>query len=245
MPAEIIPRHRPSVVAALLSPTALTNLLAAVAVVVCQFFPRTGEIDALSIDDSVAANHRAIYIASFWPVGLGLCTFSVMLTLGFLRPSEVSRLLMSIPMASASVLGICWALLLFSDTAGSGWAMILAAIVVPCGTLIALRMWWLWTNQDPANAAAWGQGFLCVLAIFTLHWFYESANTRWMWGSWLSIAATASLLIASWTWPTRATYDLSDRKCEPQAFRITLRQLIAAAAVCAVAMTYWEYFGRL
>jgi len=47
-------------------------------------------------------------------------------------------------------------------------------------------------------------------------------------------------MLASWIWPTRARHDLEDKRVVPNRFQLSLRQIVVAVAVCAIALTYWR-----
>jgi hypothetical protein len=59
----------------------------------------------------------------------------------------------------------------------------------------------------------------------------------------LSNLVAIAMMLASWTWTTRARYDLYDRSADPLPFQVSLRQMIIAVTVIAVALTYWRAFG--
>ena len=134
-------------------------------------------------------------------------------------------------------------LVLFRDTEDSRAAMLVAALVAPPGTLIALRMMWLLRNGNAAAAAAWGQGFLCVLAVFSLRWLWLVPIDRMLWGGWLSMISAGLMMVASWTWAKRARHDLHDRSNPPLPMQISLLQIVLAITVTAVALTYWITFA--
>jgi hypothetical protein len=59
----------------------------------------------------------------------------------------------------------------------------------------------------------------------------------------LSMGSAVVMMLASWTWMTRARYDLFDRSHAPLPFQVSLRQMIIAVALTAIALTYWQVFS--
>ena len=118
--------------------------------------------------------------------------------------------------------------------------MAMAATVAPIGACVVARMVWLYRSDQMMGAATWGQSLLCVLAVFSLRWFWFPPVTRLLWGGTLSIAASILMMLASWTWVTRTGHDLFDRSIEPVPFQVSLRQIMLGITLTAIALTYWR-----
>jgi hypothetical protein len=118
--------------------------------------------------------------------------------------------------------------------------MLIAAVAAPTGTCIAARTWWLFRESKLLSAAAWAHGYLCVLGAFSLRWFWFPPVSELKWGGYLAISGLMLMMLASWIWPTRARHDLEDKRVVPNRFQLSLRQIVVAVAVCAIALTYWR-----
>jgi hypothetical protein len=119
--------------------------------------------------------------------------------------------------------------------------MLIAVIVLPPVTCVATRMVWLSRSGRIAAAAAWGHGFACVLAAFSLRWFWFPPVVRMLWGGFLSIGAALLMIMASCCWIYRARHDLSDRSSPPMPVQVSLNQVIWAITIIAIALSYWRY----
>jgi hypothetical protein len=120
-------------------------------------------------------------------------------------------------------------------------AMIIAVIVLPPVTCVATRMVLLSRSGRIAAAAAWGHGLACVLAAFSLKWFWFPPVVRMLWGGCLSIGAALLMMMASWCWTYRARHDLSDRSSPPMRVQVSLVQVIGAITIIAIVLSYWRY----
>jgi hypothetical protein len=241
---------RPSLTAAALSPTALANFIACLAMLSC--LPLT-----LSAGDGPSRdwNHSAVAILVsatqqfslallyLWPFLFAFCTLLLTAVLVIIRPSWYDRALLALPILFALFLTTGWVLVLFSDTEDSRAAMMVAALVTPPASVIALRMMWLGCRGELAAAAVWGQGLLCVLAIFSLRWLWLLPIDRMLAGGWLAMISAGLMMVASWTWGKRAGYDLHDRSSRCLPLQITLRQIVIGMTLTAVALTYWITFA--
>ena len=243
---------RPSKGGAVASPTALSNLIASSILLAGFFLPHSVDCDdqshrPISIAKKVVTEtsepSEYLALAMFWPFAFAGLTLVVIVVLVFARPRWVEHALIGIPISMTAALAFIWFLFLFSGTSGSRMAMAIAVTAVPAGTCVALRMIWLCRSGRVAAAAAWGQGFLCVLAAFSLRWFWFPPITRLLWGGVLSIGSTMLMMFASWYWITRARHDLYDRSLKPLPFQISLRQMIIAITLTAIALTYWSALG--
>ena len=193
--------------------------------------------------ETVANQENFLRLVFLWPYGFAFATLSCIGILVIWRPACFDKALLLLPITFAFGLSICWTLLLFSGAPDSRAAMTIAAITAPLGTAVGARMLWLYRAEKITAAASWGQGLLCVLAAFSLRWFWFPPVTRLLWGGVLSIAAAILMMFASWTWTTRARYDLIDRSTDPLPFQISLRQIIIGVTLTAIALTYWRAFG--
>ncbi|MGI9474721.1 MAG: hypothetical protein ACR2NZ_24530, partial [Rubripirellula sp.] len=88
-------------------------------------------------------------------------------------------------------------------------------------------------------AAAWGQGYLCVLGAFSLRWFWFPPVNELRWGGILAIAGMLMMMMSSWLWPIRARHDLEDTRLFAKRFQVSVLQAVVAVTLCAVAMAYW------
>ncbi len=252
-PREDGESQRPSIKVAATSPTAFTNLIAALALLACFFLPhsvgcndRTLSPLAVSVGIIGESNKptEILMLAVLWPFALAAATLIVFAVLVVLRPPWYWRALFALPLGSAGILSVIWLMFLFVGTDASRVAMATAAIVWPTATCVGARMWWLYRRGDVMAAATWGHGMFCVLAAFSLRWFWFPPITRIVWGGYLAIASALCMMLASWTWTTRARYDLYDRSTAPAAFQISLRQIVIGIALTAVALTYWRVLGK-
>jgi hypothetical protein len=225
----------------------VVNLLASLAMLVCFFLPhslagdgqscRPVAIVAMALRGDAPGGMVLIVV---WPFAFAAATLLVTVLLVFLRPTWLMRALLGLPLATAVGLSILWVGLLFSGSAGSRRAMLIAAVVAPAGTFVAARMRWLCRAGSMAAAAAWGQSFLSVLAAFSLRWLWFPPLDRLRWGGMAAIAAAMLLMFASWTWTSRARYDLLDRSDPPLPLQVSLRQMVIAMALVAIALAYWQ-----
>ena len=244
---------KPSFYAAAVSPTALSNLLASCSLLICFLLPHSVGCDdrshrpvalaAATVTQNAGAS-SLLALAAFWPYAFALATFAVMLGMVILRPAWFSTAMLALPVGTATGLTILWTFYLFGGRETSRMAMVIAATVVPVGTCVAARMLWLYREGRTTDAAAWGQGFFCVLAIFSLRWFWFPPVSRLLWGGLLSIASAILMMLASWTWGTRSCYDLFDRSVEPVPYQVSMRQLMIAIGLTAIALTYWRTLGH-
>ena len=244
--------QRPTRRQAASSPTALTNLIAAFLLLSGFFLPHSVDCDdrshrpidiALSIAAETTDASGYLALTVFWPFLFAGLTIVIMLTLVLLRPSWTEYGLLALPIFTAAGLSVAWILLLFSARDGSRLAMIIAVIVLPPVACVATRMVWLSRSGHIAAAAAWGQGLVCVLAAFSLRWFWCPTVVRMLWGGLLSIAAAVLMMLASWCWIYRARYDLSDRSTAPMPMQVSLVQVLGGITITAIALSYWRYLG--
>ena len=240
--------YRPGILAAAVSPTALSNLLCSVLLLVSPLFPHSLDTELSTIGllhHRVAAGSGALADAVvLWPYQLAMWTFLVTLALIILRPWWFDRALLAIPTIAASMVITQLLLLLFSDADMSRTVMSIAAVVAPIAAGVGGRMLWLWRAGDWVAAATWGQSTLCVLGVFSLRWFWFYPVTVLHWGGVLSIISLLLLMLASWTWVSRARHDFRDRSSAPIRFQISLRQIIVAVTAVAVSLAYWQAFSR-
>jgi len=243
-------REQPSLKAALVSPSAISNLVAAIALLGCVLLPHSiGCNDTVVrpvdvIGKEIAEGTALVTLTFFWPYVFGLCTFLFFIALVVIRPQRIERVLVSLPVGFLLYLSAIWCLLLFSSSGESRAAMVIATFVVPSATLVAIRVTWLWIDDQKIAAATWAQSYLCILAIFSLRWFWMLPIKQMLYGGVLSMIAAAAVMIASWTWPCWIEHDLSDRNHPSQRFQITLKQIILGVLVIAIAMTYWQFMQR-
>jgi hypothetical protein len=241
--------NRPSVKSAASSPTALSNLFASLAMLATLFMPHSvgcndQSVRPISLVTAVVSETDAIGILIFlWPYLFAVVTLLLIATLVLLRPPWFDKALLILPIGFSSLLGVCWAMMLFSGRSDSRAAMLIAAIIAPIAACVAARMFWLYRAGEITAAASWGQSLLCVLAAFSLRWFWYPPIKLLLWGGFVAIGSAILMMLASWTWMTRARYDLYDRSSEPIPFQVSLRQIIVAVAVVAIALTYWRAFG--
>lgn len=249
MPEEH-PPDRPSVKSAALSPTALSNLIASLAMLATLFLPHSvgcndNSVRPISVAAAGITEPGAVGLLVFlWPYVLALVTLGWIVVLVVLRPRWFDKALLALPIAFSLPLIGCWAMMLFSARSDSRFAMVMAAIIAPIGACVGARMLYLYRSGQITAAASWGQGLLCVLAAFSLRWFWYPPIKHLLWGGVAAIGAAILMMVASWTWMTRSRHDLYDRSSEPLPFQMSLRQLILAVAVVAIALTYWRAFGE-
>lgn len=240
---------RPTVKAAAASPTAVANLVACLAMLSTLFMPHSvgcndQPLRPIQVANAAVADPGAVGILVFlWPYALALATLLLIVALALIRPPWFDKALLALPIAFSGLLIVAWTLMLFSFRADSRAAMIMAAIIAPIGACVAARMFWLARDGRITAAAGWGQGLLCVLAAFSLRWFWHPPIKQLLWGGVAAIAAAILMMLASWTWTTRARYDLYDRSVQPEPFQVSLRQIIIAVGIVAIALTYWRAFG--
>jgi hypothetical protein len=243
LPTAAKARCRPTLGSAARSLTAVTNLVGPLVMTACLFFPHSLGADDTAYRplawDRIEEGKWVIASHCLWPFVWAIGTAAMILALVVVRPPRPNLVLLAVPVALAAVLSFGWFLVLFSEIDGSRAAMAIGAIVVPLGTLVALRMFWLFQAGQRITAAVWGQGFLAVMAIFSLRWFWWPPVAQLLPAGWISIAAAGWMLIASWTWP-RATHDFADRSVAPPRFQVSLTQIVAAILLVAVALTYWR-----
>ncbi len=252
MAASIETTHpaRPTMKLAAFSPTAIAHWVACLSLLVCLFVPQTAEsgnqpVGPMTVAAETARQGQgAIALIVLWPYLFALVTLALTTALVIGRPARLDRVLLMLPIGFSLVLWAGWVVMLFSDSTASVAAMEIAAIVVPLATIVALRMLWLCQDGLVTSAAAWGQGFLCVLAIFSLAWLGVSPDSQWLVGRWIAIGSAAAMMLASWTWITRARHDLLDREMPADPFQMSIQQLVAAITITAVALTYWRIFGQ-
>ena len=235
----------PSIQSAVSSPTALSNLLVSFSLLVCSLFPHsvgdnTPNRPFSLMTDLLSQENPVLLLMVLWPYWFGCATLAVMSTLAVLRPAWFAKALLGLPIACGSGLVLLWTVLLFSQAEESRRAMAMAALIAPIGACVVARMVWLYRAGQMIAAATWGQSLLCVLAIFSLRWFWIPPVTRLLWGGMLSITALILMMLASWTWVTRASYDLVDRSIDPVPFQVSLRQIILGITLTAIALTYWR-----
>jgi hypothetical protein len=241
--------NRPSLKSAAASPTALSNLVACLALLASLFLPHSVGCDGVShrpisiASESLSGSNSLGLLVFLWPYAFAFVTLLLITSLVLLRPQWFDTALLCLPIAFSMALVVCWTLLLFSGTSDSRFAMTMAALLAPIGACVALRMLWLYRAGDITAAATWGQGFLCVLAAFSLRWFWFPPIKSLLWGGTVAIGSAIAMMLASWTWTTRARYDLYDRSADPLPFQVSLRQIIIAVTVIAVALTYWRAFS--
>ena len=244
--------QRPTKIEAVSSPTALTNLIASAILLAGFFLPHSADCDdrshrPIAIAKAVISesNEPADYLglAMFWPFAFGGLTLIAFVMLVVVRPPWVDHVLIGLPILMTAALAFTWVLFLFSGTMGSRMAMAFAVTAVPAGACVAARMVWLCRMGQVSAAAAWGQGLLCLLAAFSMRWFWFPPIARLLWGGMMSIGSTMLMMFASWCWITRARYDLYDRSSKPRPFQVSLRQIILAISLTAIALTYWRILG--
>lgn len=238
--------NRPSLQAAASSPTALANLVACLAMLATLFMPHSVGVNdrtlrpILMVAAGVTEPNSAALLVFLWPYLFAMATLLLLTILVLLRPPWFDKALLALPIGFSCFLVVCWVLMLFSDIADSRIAMIMAALIAPIGACVAARMLSLSTAGEITAAATWAQGLLCVLAAFSLRWFWYPAVKQLHWGAVAAIFAAILMMLASWTWTTRARYDLVDRSVQPLPFQISIRQVIVAVGVVAIALTYWR-----
>jgi hypothetical protein len=243
---------QPSCREAASSPTALSNLIASGLLLAGFFLPHSMACDnrtqhPISIAREVVSSSTVpsdfLALSIFWPFAFAGLTFWTVMLLVMIRPTWFDLVLIGIPVSTAFVLSILWFLLLFNGTQSSRMAMTIAATTTPAAACVAARMLWLCRSGQIAAAAAWGQGLLCVLAAFSLKWFWFPPVKSLLWGGFLSIGSALLMMLASWCWITRARYDLCDRSSRHLPFQVSLRQLLLGISVTAIALTYWRLMG--
>lgn len=240
---------RPTIRSAALSPTALSNLAASLALFGCLMLPHSVGCNdqrvrpIALVADGVAAG-ELFQLVVLWPYAFALATILTFATVVVMRPTWFDWALLLLPVGIAVVLLIIWLALLVSTPQESRDAMLVAAIIAPFGAIVAARMIWVYRRGDTAAAAMWGQGFLCVLGTFSLRWFWFPPIKVMLWGGFLSICCLILMMMASWTWPTRAHHDLLDRSVAVKVFQISLRRIILAITAVAIALTYWKAFAN-
>ena len=243
---------RPTFGQAARSPTALWNLAASFLLMACFFLPHSTGCDLqvhrpLSIATAFAADQDSglmVYVI-FWPYAMATLTFVLFVALVMRRPRQIARPLLALPLIGVVAWMVVGAILLFSGRDGSRTMMIIGATTFPFGTFVAARMYWLCRRGEVLAAAQWGQGWWCVMAVFSLRWYWFPPVNRLAWGGVLAIVAALLMMFASWTWPLRARHDLSDREVQPEPFQVSILQLISAVSLTAVALTYWRWFRFL
>ena len=244
--------ERPTKSEAISSPTALANLIASAILLAGFFLPHSTGCDdqshrPISIARAVISESHEpgeyLALAMFWPFAFAGLTLVVFIVLVVIRPPWVEHVLIGLPITVTAGLAFTWVLFLFSGTTGSRMAMAFAVIAIPAGACVAARMIWLYRLGHVAAAAAWGQGLLCVLAAFSLFWFWFPPISRLLWGGVMSIGSTMLMMFASWCWITRARHDLYDRSSKPRPFQVSLLQMILAIALTAIVLTYWRVLG--
>ncbi|WP_442511072.1 hypothetical protein SH528x_002735 [Novipirellula sp. SH528] len=249
-PAPQPEREKPSLKAACVSPTAISNLVAALALLACVLLPHSIGCDdtvvrpADVIVAEIAEGAPLVTMTFFWPYVFGLCTFLFFIALVIIRPQRIERVLLSLPICFLLYLTAIWCLMLFSSSVESRAAMVIATFVVPSATLVAIRVTWLWFDSQKIAAATWAQSYLCILAIFSLRWFWMLPIKQMLYGGVLSMIGAAAVMIASWSWPSWIEHDLSDRNQPAQRFQLSLKQIILGMLVIAIAMTYWQFMAR-
>ncbi|EMI16184.1 membrane protein [Rhodopirellula maiorica SM1] len=243
-------REKPSLKSACVSPSAISNLVTALALLACVLLPHSIGCDDKVVRpiDVIGAELNEgpplVTLTFFWPYVFGLCTFLFFIALVIIRPQRIERVLLSLPVCLLLYLTAIWCLLLFSSSAESRVAMVIATFVVPSATLVAIRVTWLWIDGRKLAAATWAQSYLCVLAIFSLRWFWILPIKQMLYGGVLSMIAAAAVMIASWTWPCWIEHDLSDRNHPAERFQLSLKQIVLGMLVIAIAMTYWQFMAR-
>ncbi|TWU10378.1 hypothetical protein Pla52o_56600 [Novipirellula galeiformis] len=240
-------RRKPTLRAALVSPTAISNLVASLSLVACVMLPHSvgcndESLRPIEIMGAEAAEGRPlITLTFFWPYVFGLGTFLLFIALVVVRPRQIERFLIALPIGFSLYLFAIWLLLLFSSTSESRVAMVCAAIVIPSATLVGIRMTWFWMEGQKVAAATWAQTYLSVLAIFSLRWFWMMPIKRLLYGGVLSMIAVTMIMIASWTWTSWAKHDLADENHPAEPFQLSLQQIIFGILFIAIAMTYWRF----
>ncbi|WP_146524245.1 hypothetical protein [Novipirellula artificiosorum] len=172
-----------------------------------------------------------------WPYFFGFTTFVVFAAMVGFRPKNLSRILIALPILFGIYLTALWGIFFHNDD--DGWALF--AFVFPGGLFVLVRMVLLIRQGQTLKAAAWGQSFLCVLAIFSLRWWWMPPVKKLLYGGVLSMVAAAAMMVASWTWPSLAEHDLSDRNTPPQPMQFSLFQMIVATSIIAALITLWRF----
>ena len=232
--------------AGLKTPTALWQLIPSLTLLACFGLPHSVSIDGEVIRPFELPQHTEgkMFVAAtcLWPYVFALATLVLTITLAVLRPSRIETWLLVLPVTFSAMLTMAWVLVLFSDTDGSRLAMASGAMVTPLAMFVVLRMFWLYQSGQTAWAAVWGQGFLWVLAVFSLRWFWWPPVDKMLPAGWISIGAAAGMVLASWTWP-RARHDLVDNQCRSEVFQISIRQIAMAITAAAVGSAVWRYLA--
>ena len=235
------------------SPTAICNLLASVIILTCFFIPHSIDfdnhshrpIDILGAALSEKSPSEMLSIGlMFWPFAFAAGTFAVTIYLIFAKSANLAKSLLSLPVSAFSLLITAWLILLFNGRDESRAAMTIAAIVAPSGTCVAARIHWLVSESKFLQAATWGQGYLCVLSVFSLRWFWVPSISELRWGGYLAITGFLLMLVASWTWPTRAKHDLVDTHAIAKPFQMSILQIASAIMLSAFAITYWQLLAN-
>ena len=243
------PPLRPATHAAVISPTASTNLISSMLVLAGLFLPHSVDCDhqpnrPISLVNRVVESSDEVsdYLALviLWPFAFAAVTMLMFIVLVIVRPSWYASVLLGVPLVTASALMLGWCLLLFSNADTSRYAMLLAVMILPSGGCVAARVLWLYREGKIVAAATWAQGMVCVLAAFSLRWFWFPPVTRLLWGGVFTIASCCLMMVSSWCWVTRARYDLFDRSSSHPPFQISLRQVAWAVSLVAIALTYWR-----
>lgn len=231
--------------AVVITPTTLANLLASFLLLICVLYPHSiGDETTtrpLNVMMELLSEQNAILLLTvLWPYWFAGATLVVIITLAALRPVWYDKALLGLPTAFGLGLALLWTMLLFSRTDESRSAMLIAAIVAPVAACVIGRMVWLYRSGQVLAAASWGQRLLCVLSVFSLRWFWYPPVTRLLWGGILSIAASLAMMLATWTWVTRARHDLFDRSVAPMPIQVSLREIILGMTLVAIALAYWR-----
>lgn len=243
--------RRPAKRSAVISPTASTNLISSALVLAGLFLPHSVDCDRQAIRPISIVNRVVersdkasdyLALAILWPFAFAAVTMLMFIVLVILRPSWYAHALLGVPLFTACALIFGWCLLLFSNADTSRYAMLLAVMILPAGGCVAARVLWLYRAGKIVAAATWAQGMVCVLAAFSLRWFWFPPVTRLLWGGILTIACCCLMMVSSWCWINRARHDLFDRSSAPPPFQISLRQVVWAITLVAIALTYWRLF---
>lgn len=236
---------RPSVLSAAASPTSILSTSASLVLAVSFFLPHSVNADlpdrpAEMLMSFFSGENSVLLLMILWPFWFAMASLLLMVTLVYSRPKWLAKALFALPVTVATTLALLWCVLLFSRAEDSRSAMAVAAIVAPVGACVFARVTWLWRIGRITAAATWAQSLLCILAMFSLYWFWFPASTHLLWGGGLAIMAALVMMIASWTWESRARHDLYDRSVCPAAYQISLRQIAVAIALAAISLTYWK-----
>lgn len=230
----------------LTAPMPLSQLVTTLAMLACLWLPHSLADDGVMRRPAAVAENfeekTIVPAVSLWPYLFAMCTLVATVSLAVFRPRRVEALLLGVPLAFFVLLTGSWFLVLFSDADGSRMAMASGAMVAPLATLVVLRMYWLYQVGEIIWVATWGQGFLSVLAVFSLRWFWWPPVEQMLPGGWISVAAAVGMVLASWTWP-RTAHDLIDPRIPAKTFQMSIFQISVAIGMFAMAAAVWRYLA--